>query len=224
MVRAAPPATRRVSVPEMSRVPRPTGLAVIVAPTVFGVLSVAKMSEPAWRSRLVKPARPKLLTPPRTKPLVPVLTMLEVFVPVMLPVTIKPSGDRPPMANVWAVLPRSSAPVMVGVELKLLLVDVSVAGIVRAPYCRVLVAARVAACESVTLEPVIKAMVVPFGMPRPVTVWPLAMVVPVVVTVTEVPTVVVELRASALFTVGLVLANPPSLVKAKVPVTVLLPT
>ncbi len=99
-VRAAPPATRRVLFPLICSVPNPTGLAVMVAPTVAGVLSAPKMSVPAWRSRLVLPVWPKLFTPLRTRAPVPALLILPVVVPVILPEMIRLTGEKPSVVMV----------------------------------------------------------------------------------------------------------------------------
>ena len=235
MVRAARAPTSRVLLSPISSVPSPSGLDVIVLPTVLGVESAVKMSEPALRFTPVEPIAPKVLCPPSTRPLVPILVITLVApAPVIAPDRIRPSGDAPLTLNVRVALPRAMVPAIVGVNAGLSLValmsvpSVSVppemiAGPLLTAVIVVLVADAVAAEEIRKLVP-FRMLVIsaPPGMLEPLTVCPTASpTVEATVTVVE-PLTVVELTSAA----GVLTAEPlmpPLLLNVTVPWRVLLP-
>ena len=133
ITRAAPPA--RILAPSvMTRLPKPTGLAVMTAPTVLGVLSAPKIREPPCRLTDVEPIAPKVLAPARTT--LPVPARFRTFVapaPEITALTMRLFGERPPVVMVRVALFRVMVPAIVGVKLKLSLFATMLPPRVRSP-------------------------------------------------------------------------------------------
>ncbi len=110
-----PPA--RIFAPSvMTSVPKPRGLAVMVAPTVLGVLSAPMIKDPAWRLMAVEPTAPKVLAPLRvTLPVPARLRTLVAPAPEMTAGTRRLLGDSPPVVMVRVAPPRATVPPMIGV-------------------------------------------------------------------------------------------------------------